>query len=142
MAIKISNVAARKVADALTVQIDAGAAVSKLIIYDGARPADCEVAVTTQLNLVEFELPDPCFQGAVDNSASGARATANAITPATVSQDGTATWFRLFDGDGNALMDGTVTDQSGAGDLKLSDVELVTDIQVQVFSFTITQPEG
>lgn len=142
MAIKLSNAVARLACDSVVDAVDVGVPVSKLIIYNGTKPANLAEAIAAQTALLSFDLPDPCFAGAADNLAGGARATANAVTPATVSTTGIAQFFRVFDGDSIPVMDGVVTNQVGTGDLKLSDVNLQTGIQVQVFSWTVTMPEG
>lgn len=141
MAIKISQAAAIAACDAVVDRIDVGASTSNLIIYGGTRPADAATA-TAETPLVTFALPDPCFGNSVYNAANGARATAEAITPVNVANSGTATWFRVVNGDGNAVMDGSCSLSAGTGDCKLSDVDLVAGIQVQVFSWTTTMPMG
>jgi len=70
--------------------------VAFLRLYDGTQPLDPDVAVTTQNLLIQF--PTTQTGGVTQISLGSAFAT---IT-------GVATWFRLIDASGAALMDGTV----------------------------------
>ena len=138
MAMKISKALARALADAMNAQVSAGAGTPSLVIYDGAEPADADTAITTQNELVEFVLPDPVF-GAAADVAGGALVTANAVTEVDAAADGTATWFRIYDGDGNATHQGNVTDTAGNGNLKVSSTEVVAGIAVEIVSMTFRQ---
>lgn len=140
MALTLSAALAILAANAQVGYIDQGAGVAKLAIYDGARPAGPDTAVTSQNKLVEFNLPDPCFGAAVDG-AQGATATANAITAVNAGLSGTAAWFRIVNGDGNPVIDGLVTDTAGAGDLKVSSTAIISGIEVSVVSLTFLQPK-
>lgn len=113
----------------------------KLQIYDGVRPANPDTAVTTQNVLVEFDLPTPAFGTPVDG-ASGATATANAITPVTAAATGTASWFRILDSADLPVWDGDVSDPAGAGDAKISSTSVVSGIDVSVVSMTFLQPKA
>jgi len=140
MATKISNAAAKAAADAVVDLIDAGVAAGKLRIYDGAQPADPDTAVGAQVLLAELTFADPAF-GAAADGAPGGVATANAITAdAAANATGTASWFRVVDSAGNAIFDGAVG-TSGA-QLNLATVSIVQNVEVQVTSFTYTQPES
>lgn len=82
----IFSVARRNAAlDALLDALDGG----YLDVYDGDRPADTTVAVTTQVKLVRFTFPSPAF----DPASGGAKALAATLT-ATVLAGGTPTWAR------------------------------------------------
>lgn len=135
--------------------IDAAGAGATIVVYEGEQPESADDELPTGLNeegdpdpeadsvteLVSFTLPNPCFADpAAANRAS--RVTANPIDPATVVADGTASFFRVYDAEGAAVYDGSVSLQGGTGDLQLSDLNLVSGIQVQVFSYTIEMPTG
>lgn len=141
MAISISNVAAIAACAAFTAAVDTGAGTSKLIIYGGSAPANADVAIGAQPVLVTFNLPDPAFGAPVDINP-GAHATANAVTPVQASATGTASFFRMIDGNGATVLQGTVTDTAGNGDLKLSSTAIITGIDVTVVSLTVTMPEA
>lgn len=141
MALKFADLAAIAACNAIVDAIDAGASSGSVEIYNGTRPANPSVAVSTQTKLVDFVLPEPAFGNAASVSG-GAAATANAVTPVNALAAGTATWFRVFDGDGNALFDGDVSDTTGSGDMKVSSTTIVSGIEVSIVSFTFTQPKG
>jgi len=140
MALKLGVDAAIAASNAVVDLIDTGAPASTLIVYDGTEPADPSVAVGAQVALVTFELPDPAFGAAVD-SVGGGIATANAVTAVAADASGTAAWFRIIDGDARVILQGSVTDTGGAGDLKVSSTSIVSGIEVSVISLTYTQPK-
>lgn len=139
MAISISNTAAMAALAAFTGQVDLGAPASTLVIYGGAAPASVNVAIGAQPVLVTFALPDPAF-GAPVNLNPGAIATANAIASVVATGTAAATFWRMIDGDGKAVLQGSVSDTAGNGDLKLSSTAIITGIDVTVVSLTVTQP--
>jgi hypothetical protein len=141
MAVRISTAAAIAACNTLTSLIDAGSGVGTLVIYDGARPANVDTAVTTQTALVTFEFSDPAFANAVDANNAG-HATANLIAAVQADETGTASWFRVYDSDDNPIYDGTVTDTNGNGDLKVSSTAIVQGIDVTVVSLTASMPKG
>ena len=55
---------------------------------------------------------------------------------------GTAGWFRAYDSTGAAVFDGAVTATGGGGELQLGSTSLSSGIQVDITSFTYTQPAG
>lgn len=115
--------------DEITALVDAGASNGFLRIYDGARPATGG-AVTTLL--AELDMSDPSFAAA----AAGVL-TANAITDeASAPASGTATWFRLVDDSGTAVIDGDVG--TAGADLNLNTVAIVAGLSVAVTSMVIT----
>lgn len=141
MALKFADNAAGAAANAIVDGLDAGAGAGSVEIYDGTRPANPSVAVSTQTKLVDFVLPEPAFGNAAAVTG-GSRATANAVDPVNAAASGTATWFRAFDGDGNAWFDGDVSDTAGSGDMKVTSTAIVSGVEVSIVSFTFTQPKG
>lgn len=142
MAVRLSNAAARAACDAINNLINAGSAgAATLVVYSGARPADVDTDVVAQVALVVFNLPSPAFAPAVDAGAGG-HATANAITSVVAAATGTASFFRIYNRDGDGVFDGSVTDTAGAGDLKLSSTAVIKDIDVSVVSLTTTMPKA
>lgn len=138
MAIKISKAVARLLANTAATAVDAGAADSTLVIYTGPEPADADVAVTTQTELVEFVLPGDTFKDAVD-VAGAAVIEANAIAEVDAAADGVAAWFRMYDGDGNPILQGNVTNTAGNGNLKVSSTDVVEGIAVEIVSMSYRQ---
>lgn len=137
MATRITNAARSAACDAIVDRIDLdGVGTSVLQIRSGAQPASAEDVDAGTL-LAEFTLPDPCF-GAAANGV----ATANAITGVTGLAAGTAGHFRVKDGDGTTVMDGSVTATGGGGDLELNTTTISVGVDVDITSWTVTMPAG
>jgi hypothetical protein len=140
----ISNAAAIAACNAIVDLLDAGAGAGKLRIYDNTspgKPANPDVAITTQVLLVEFTLGDPAFGDGADSNPGG-RATANAIADVAAGATGTAAWCRAVDSNGLAVIDGDVSATGGGGDCQLNSVSIVEAVNQSVTSWTITMPEG
>jgi nucleoside phosphorylase len=105
-----------------------------LRLYDGAQPADPNVAVTTQVLLAELRFAATAFTG-----AAGGIASANALTSdASANATGTATWFRAFKTDGTSpIFDGTVG--TAGSDINLSTTSIVAGVSVNITAFSITE---
>ena len=134
----ISNAIAIKMCDDIADEIDIGGA-GTLRIYDGVRPADLSVAVTSQNILSEHLFAVTAF-GAASDDTPGAKATANAIgDDSSANATGTATWFRVFNGSGTAVHDGNVG--ATAADLILDSTSITAGQTVAIGSGEITVPE-
>lgn len=115
--------------DEITTLIDAGAGAGLLRIYDGTRPATGGTATTL---LAELTMTDPSFPAA----SSGAM-TASAIADDTsANAAGTATWFRITDSTGAAVVDGDVG--TSGSDLNLNTVTFSIGLNVSVTSLVLT----
>ena len=116
--------------DAINTAANAGAGAALIRIYDGTRPATGGTATTL---LAELTASDPMF-GA---SASGVL-TASAITQdSSANATGTATWFRVVDSSGNAVMDGSVG--TSGSDLNLTTTSITATQPVSITSFVLTE---
>lgn len=134
----ISNAAALAACNAIVDLIDVGGT-GKLRIYSGTQPTNPDVAIGSQVLLAELTLSSPAFGNAADLNP-GARATANAITSDTsANATGTATWFRVVNQAGTAIIDGSVG-TSGA-DLNIATTSIVSGATVSVSSWTVTMRE-
>lgn len=107
-----------------------------LRIYSGTRPAT-GAALAGNTLLAELVLNNPAAP-----AATGGVLTLNAITAdSSANATGTATWFRIVQGDGTTfVLDGDVG-TSGA-DLNLNTVSIVAGGPVNITSFTITAPNA
>lgn len=115
--------------DEITALVDAHATLpGTLTLYSGTRPATGG-AVTTEVATLTFS--DPAFP-----AASGGSVSASAITDDTSATGGTATWFRVADGAGVAVMDGDVG--TSGSDLNLNSTVIAAGSTVSVTGFTIT----
>ena len=136
---RISNAAAIAACNAIVDLIDGGSGAGYIEIRTGAQPADPDTAASGTL-LATLTCSDPAF-GAAADAAPGGQATANSITDDTdADAGGTAGYFRAYDSDSNAIIDGEVG-TSGA-DMNLNSVEISAGATVSVTSWTITMPES
>jgi hypothetical protein len=141
MAVVVISTAAQNAAvDAIAVLIDAGSGEGTLGIYDGAQPASPHDGVTTQNRLVTLTFSAKAFADAVNGIGA-----ANEITIEQSIATGTATWFRVFDSDFNAILDGDVTDATdlpGEGALRLDTKEIEAGVPISIANLTLTMPSG
>lgn len=138
-AMRLTLSGARAMCDALVDSIDSGVGAGSIQIRSGTQPAQADDAPTGTL-LVSMNLPEPAFGAAVDNDP-GAIATANAISNVAASGTGTATWFRVTDGDGNTVMDGDCGEGGSGADMILDNADINSGQDVQVNSWTVEMPE-
>lgn len=136
----LSDDAAKASADAVAAKCNSGT----IKIYAGSQAADANTAVGAQTLLATLTFGSTAFAA---SSASGttptrkATATANTVTGDTSADNtGTATWFRVLKSDGTTVVfDGSVG-TSGA-DMNLATTSLVAGVDVEITSFTLSQPE-
>ena len=129
----IRNAACNAVVDAIddggqgTIEIYGGTGVLPLSPDDPV-PAWAELLATLQFAAPAF------------GPATAGTATADTISPVLAIADGTASWARVKDGNGIALMDVDVSDTSAT--LILNTVTIVTGATVAISSASITMPSG
>lgn len=109
--------------------IDAGGAAGFLRVYDGSRPATGGTATNL---LAQLTLSYPSAP-----NASGGTLTFSAITSATASATGTATWGRIVDSTGAFVTDCSVG-TSGA-DYILNTTSITSGVQVSCTSAVLTE---
>lgn len=138
MATRISTAAAAGACNAVVDLLDAGSGAGYIEIRTGSQPATVATAASGTL-LGTLPLSDPAFGNAT--SASPAVATASAITSDTTADaTGTAGWFRAYDSDDNAVIDGSITGTGGGGDMELDSTSIVAGGTIAVESWTVSQP--
>ncbi len=128
MALGIIVAGRNNMLDELQALIDADVGAGRLLILDGTRPATGGAKTTT---LADLPLTDP-FAAA----AAAGVLTADTITDDTSTVAGTATWFRLEDNSGDAVIDGDVG--TAGSDLNLNSTAISAGGTVSVTSFVIT----
>lgn len=141
MAFEVSKTCAVKIAAALSASVQEGVTTdtpAKLIIYSGAIPDNPDVAVS-EGQLATFNLANPVFSDAVFANNGGYIALNN-VPPVQASATGTASFFRMLDGTGKAVCQGTVTNTEGNGDVKVSSTSIIMGIDVTIVSYTMTYP--
>lgn len=118
---------------------DAGAALFNsgyIRIYNGTRPADPSVAISTQTLLAELRFGATAF-----GSSSTGTATANAITSdSSADATGTATWARLLKSDGTTALEDVEVGTSGAN-INLNTTSIVAAASVAITSLTFAAPQ-
>lgn len=130
---RLSTNAANAVLSALLAQLDAGSGPATIKIYSGTMPATPNTAISSQVLLGTLTCSDP----------SGSVA-AKTLTFSTISDDisadadGTATWARLADSTGAAVIDVDVTSTAGSGTIKLNTVAIRAGGPIKITSFVIT----
>lgn len=135
MTITLSTAAANAGVNAAVDMVDGGPGAGKLRIYNGAKPASPDTAVTTQTLLCELPLSDPGFAAAVN------RVKTLDVTPipqGTGLAAGTASWFRMLTSDNVAHIDGSAG-ESGT-DLVLASDQIDVGLVVEVTAATLTWP--
>lgn len=132
MALSYSTAIRNSMLAVLSTAADVGPGLARLRIYTAPRPA--AGGATTTL-LAELNMSDPTFSA----PASGQMA-AGAISPETATPaSGTATWFRIVDGNGNFVVDGAVGVSGSNAELILGDVDILVGQEVRIASMTITE---
>lgn len=130
--ISLAATVAAAMAQALADKINAGSGAGTLCIYSGTQPATADTAITTQTLLAQLTFSDPC-----EASVTSGVITFDTITPDTsANATGTATWFRIYDSDSVAVMDGSVG-TSGC-DLNINSVSIVSGTYIGATSASIT----
>lgn len=138
---KISNVAAKDMADAFDAVVNVGGAVASIRILTTPRPADPDTAETGTL-LAELLMNAVAFGAAADGDPGG-ELTAAGIGDATAGNTGTAAYFRIRNdnsGSPDDVADGEIG-TSGA-DLNLNTLEITSGSTVSITSMIVTMPEA
>jgi len=130
VAITLSAAAASVAADALCALLNGG----NVRLYDGARPATADTAITTQVLLASPTFANPAFAAAVSGVA-----TANAVVSDTdAAASGTTTWFRAVTSGAASVCDGSVG--TADADCILSSLTITAHGTVAISSVTYRQP--
>lgn len=139
MAASITNAAAIAALNALTALLNVGGAGS-LRIYSGSVPANADASLGAAGTLATFALAADAFGDATDANP-GAVAVADTIADVNAAANGTATFFRLLNNAGTAVLQGTVSASGGGGDCIVTSVTFVSGQPCHVVSITLTHPE-
>jgi hypothetical protein len=131
----ISTAARNAAADGIAGLADAGAGPGYIEIRTGTQPANPGTAASGTL-LATFTLGDPAFGGA----DTGVTTIDGLPLTTTGVADNTAGYFRLYDSDDTAIMDGSVTAEGGGGQIELNTLTISTGVDVNLTAGTITMP--
>lgn len=134
MVLSISDTRALARANAEALEVDGGTGNGYLRIYGGTPPADVTVSLSGQPVLCDVVLNDPAYDAAsmVGDEAIATISTTPSVPTGTVSQTGTATFYRIFDGDDIVLRQGSISAVGNGGDLELDDTTLTADQPVRI----------
>lgn len=132
------NTAQRNAAcDAIVDSLDAGSGAGYIQVRTGSQPATVGTAATGTL-LATLTLSDPAF-----GAASSGVATAAAVgSDVSVDATGTPGWFRGFDSNNAAVIDGAVTISGGGGDMTFDTVTWIAGGTAALTAWTVTMPAG
>jgi len=138
MTVKISTNARNKACDAVVDLLDLGSGVSAgyIEIRTGNKPANPAAAATGTL-LATLSFSNPAF----GDATSGSTVSNTIVSDTDVDATGVAGWFRFYDRDANALLDGTIAAVGGGGDLEFNNTQFVAEGIAQINSFSVTMPE-
>jgi hypothetical protein len=139
MAVNISMVARNTACKAILELINEGTAQPNgyIQIRSGTIPPSPLAAPSDGLLLATLPLSLPAFGDPVNGVA-----TANSIAPDTsVDNTGRATWFRIYNRDNGAIMDGAISAIGGGGDIEFDFIDFIKNGVAQITSLTATMPQ-
>lgn len=114
-------------ANRVILAINNGAGTGSMLIYTEPQPTK-GAAITTQTLLGVLEFDEPA--GTVTDGVTDFFLNNDNMADA----DGIAAWARVLDGDGNFVSDMTVTDEAGAGPIKMASTQVFEGGALQVLS--------
>jgi hypothetical protein len=137
---RISNAAAIVALDALLNLLDVNGP-GTVAIRTGSPPATLLTADSGTL-LGTLTLAATAFDGATDDDP-GATADAASITgDSAADNDGTAGYYRAYDGNSLAVIQGDITTTGvGTGDMLLDSTTVTTNDTINITAWTVTFPE-
>lgn len=130
-----SDIAAAKntLAAALIARLDGGAGPAQFRFYTGTQAATPDTAIGAQVLLATAVCSDPSathLDGVITFAAIAEDPSADA--------DGTATWVRVCDSDGNGVLDGDVSNLAGSGFVKLNTTSIAAGGPLRILSAELT----
>lgn len=132
---KISTAARNAACDAVVDLIDGGSGAGYVRIYTGSPPTNVSDSPSGTL-LGTLTCSDPAF-----GSSSNGIATAQSVTSdSSADATGTAGWYRVFDSNGVAIMQGTAGNAASSSDMTLANAAIVSGGTISITSWTVTMP--
>lgn len=106
----------------------------KIVIYDGAIPADANAALSGQTEIVAFDpLPEPA------GTVTGATFTLSTQPPAMIASSGSPDFARAFDAEGAVIGDFDVGAAGSGAAIILDQAELLSGALVSIVSFAVSE---
>ncbi len=112
---------------ALATFLDTGSGNATFSFYNDSKPSSVAVAANPSARLVSLSLPKPCFK-----SLNADNIELNPTDAATVTKTGTATWARLYNGNGDGVADFAV-----GTDITLANPNLVLGSTLMINSIVL-----
>lgn len=131
--LKITNAMRSAACNAIVDSLDTGGA-GTIKLYTGTQAATADTAVGAQTLLVTITLSATAYGSA----SNGVATLAGTPLSGTAVASGTATWFRMANGSGTTIMDGSVGTSSA--DLIVNTTTIASGNTVTVNSGTATMP--
>ncbi|MCH7395230.1 hypothetical protein MMP66_13260 [Acinetobacter dispersus] len=107
--------------------LDTGSNNATFSFYNDSKPSSVAVAANPSARLVTLSLPKPCFKALNADSIE-----LNPTDAATVTKTGTATWARLYNGNGDGVADFAV-----GTDITLANPNLVLGSTLMINSIVL-----
>ncbi len=138
MAINISIRARNAACNAINNLVNQGSTHSGgyIEIRTGSKPSSPLITPTGTILAVHY-FSNPAFK----DSVNGSSISNEILREESVKDTGTAGWFRLYDRDGNTILDGDVSKTGGSGDIKFDNTEFVVGGKSVITSMNLTVPE-
>jgi hypothetical protein len=133
--LNLSTLAANAAGNALLGLINTGSlnANGYLEIRTGTKPVSVQTAATGVV-LATLPFSNPAF-----STFTNSKATANTIGNAThIPTSNVAGWFRIYNRDGAAILDGDITIIGGGGDIEFDDINFIQGGTISIALLTAT----
>ncbi|MGR0306578.1 hypothetical protein [Acinetobacter beijerinckii] len=127
MSVNTSMAAGLAQLQALASFLDTGSSNATFSFYEDTKPASVSVPPNLSAKLVTLNLPKPCFK-----SLNADNIELNPTDAATVTKTGTATWARLYNGNGDGVADFAV-----GTDITLANPNLVLGSTLMINSIVL-----
>lgn len=138
MTVSISTQARNDAGDAIVDLIDGGSTNPNGVmeIRTGGKPTSPQ-AIASGTLLATLNFSNPAF-----GNFSNGNAFANAIADdSDVDATGQAGWFRIYDRNGTAIMDGEITVTAGGGDIEFDNIDFVKGGTVAIAQLQAVMPQ-
>ncbi|MBB5276301.1 hypothetical protein HNR26_002353 [Rhizobium rosettiformans] len=140
----ITPTLALSILDTITSKVDEGSAGDAVLrIYSAGTtpPTNVNDALTDQVLLIEFVLPNPAFNAATDADPTYVEAIAAAIANIPAAATGDAAFARVFNRDGEALWQSSVGETGGTEEVLLSSKSVTKDVETTVINANARYPK-
>lgn len=134
--LRLSTICAIAQCNALAARLGGGS----LKLYSGTAPGEPDLPLVSATELVAFRLNTPAFEPATANPY-GAEARLKPPASVAAASTGNAQFFRFYDSANVCVLEGTVTNALGTGDLRLPSVSVVSGVIISVVDYKLIQPK-